>query len=188
MAHEEWRDIAGYEGFYQVSNLGRVRSVDRTFVRSDGSTATYKGRTLTPVTGPYLQVKLSKNNQKKGARIHRLVAEAFVPNPNNLGHVDHINCIKTDNRASNLRWCTHADNIRYASENGLMHGKPYNTLSDEAKENMVKDKRRAVIRDDGVMFRSITDAAKALGVSRSAVGHVLMGVVETCMGHTFRYA
>lgn len=185
---EEWRDIAGYEGYYQVSDMGRVRSLTRTFKRLDGSTATYKGRIIVPVGRPYLHTTVSKNNKVERIRIHRLVAQTFIPNPDNLKCVDHINGIKTDNRAANLRWCTHAENSRYASENGLLHPKPYEQYSDEAKENMVKKLRRPIVRDDGVVYQSISSAARALGVTRPAVGHVLAGLVETCKGHTFRYA
>lgn len=185
---EIWKDIEGFEGLYQVSNMGRVRSLDHTIHRTDGTTAFYRGRILTPVGRPYLNVSLSKGPQLERPRIHRLVAEAFIPNPDNLPCIDHIDSDKKNNRVENLRWCSHAENMRYASENDLMHPKPYELYSDEAKERMVADKRRSVIRDDGEVYPSITAAAKALGVTRPAVGHVLMGLVETCKGHTFQYA
>lgn len=185
---EIWKDIKGYEGFYQVSNLGHVRSLDRTFVNAAGRTRYYKGKVLALKGEPYYNVALAKQQKCLTRRIHRLVAEAFIPNPDNLPCIDHIDCNKKNNRVDNLRWCSYAENTRYASENGLIHPKPYELLSHEAKESMVADKRRAVIRDDGEIYPSITAAAEALGVTRPAVGHVLTGLSETCKGHTFRYA
>lgn len=186
--NEVWKDIEGFEGFYQVSNLGRIRSLDREFINAAGRRRFYPGTVLVPCGNPYLHVMLSKHSKCTPRKIHRLVAEAFIPNPDKLPCIDHIDCNKKNNRVDNLRWCSYAENMRYASENGLTHTKPYELLSDEAKENMVADKRRSVIRDDGEVYPSITAAARALGVTRPAVGHVLTGLVETCKGHTFRYA
>ena len=185
---EEWRDITGYEGFYQVSNLGRVRSLDRTLLRSDGSTATYKGRILTPVGRPYLHVSLSKGNRQERVRIHRLVAETFVPNPENLKCVDHIDCNKTNNRADNLRWCNHLQNIRYAQENGLLAGKfHYELLSDETKLAMKAPRMVPIVRDDGKEYDCVEDAAREMGVTHGAISHVLRGLTKTCRGHSFKY-
>lgn len=103
---EEWRDIKGFEGLYQVSSLGRVKSLK--FGRE---------RILTPVKtiNGYLRVGLNKDGKRDFYTIHRLVANAFIPNPNNLETVNHINEIKTDNRVSNLEWMTMRDNKAYST-------------------------------------------------------------------------
>lgn len=186
---EEWRNIAGYEGFYQVSNMGRVRSLTRTFTRSDGTIATYKGRVLRPVGRPYLHVYLSKSNVHNMMRVHRLVAEAFVPNPDNLKCVDHIDCNKMNNRADNLRWCNHLQNARYAKENGLLAGNfHYELLSDEKKLAMKAPRMVPIIRDDGKMYDCVADAAREMGVTHGAISHVLCGLTKSCKGHGFSYA
>ena len=103
--NEEWRDIEGYEGIYQVSNLGRVKSLKFN-----------KERILKPRkdTIGYLAVILYKDGKVKRYLVHRLVANAFIPNSNNLEDINHINEIKTDNRLSNLEWMNHKDNVRYS--------------------------------------------------------------------------
>lgn len=109
---EEWRPVVGYEGRYEVSNLGRVRSVERIIeaVGTYGGKRIVRSCILKPQYGkePYGRVALGSGNEKR--RIHRLVAQAFIPNPENKRCVDHINGDKHDNRASNLRWCTHYEN------------------------------------------------------------------------------
>ena len=97
--NEEWRPIEGYPA-YEVSSLARVRRVET-------------GRILQPkLNGPYLAVNLYKDGRAKTRKIHRLFAEAFIPNPENKSDVDHVNRIKTDNRLENLRWSTHCENTR----------------------------------------------------------------------------
>ena len=126
---EEWKDIPGYEGLYTVSNMGRVRGYtqkDRRVLFASPK-ITNKG---------YLRVRLSKNSVERKLSLHRLVAEAFVPNPNKLETVNHINLDKTDNRAENLEWLSVADNIRHARNNGLNNRKP--VVQIDLQGNIVK--------------------------------------------------
>jgi len=105
---ERWKDVAGYEGSYQVSDKGRVRSLDR-FV-GDG-TRFYRGRVLRPCTAlKYNTVYLCINMVAKTFYVHRLVATHFIPNPKNLSEVNHLKKNTRDNRASQLEWCTVREN------------------------------------------------------------------------------
>lgn len=103
---EEWRPIEGYEGLYEVSNLGRVRSIDRIVNKH-----LINGKILNVRNGIYLTVTLSKNGKAKQMTIHRIVAIAFIPNQNNYGYIDHIDGNKHNNNASNLRWVTCSMNM-----------------------------------------------------------------------------
>ena len=109
---EIWKPIKGFEGLYEVSSLGNVRSVDR-YVMCGKQYCLLKGKPKKPYPNSkgYLMVGLYKNSQRTHYLIHRLVAEAFIPNPNNLPCIDHINTIKTDNRVENLRWCSYKENM-----------------------------------------------------------------------------
>lgn len=108
---EEWRPVSGYEGYYEVSSSGRVRSVART-VSQKGGTWRYKSYTLRQdiSASGYPRVTLSRGNKPRTYQVHRLVAEAFIQNPENFPMVLHWNDVKTDNRHSNLRWGTNRDN------------------------------------------------------------------------------
>lgn len=122
MTREEWKDVEGYEGFYQVSNLGRIRSLER-IVHSSKWNRREPSKILNPpiLKNGYKLVSLSKNGSSKRVLLHRLIAKAFIPNPNNLPQVNHKDGNKQNNIIDNLEWVSAQDNIIHAYTNNLMH-------------------------------------------------------------------
>ena len=120
---EEWKDIAGYEGFYQVSNHGRVRSLDREQIQMSRHgtimTKLYRGSVITATNNGsgYMIVGLSEGGKRKNHYVHRLVAEAFVPNPDGLDEVNHKDFNKANNTVDNLEWVNRSGNVHYSQKN-----------------------------------------------------------------------
>ena len=105
---EIWKDISGFEGMYQISNLGRVKSLERYSLQNH--LISEKILKTCHAQAGYVDVSLYKNGKRYHRKPHKLVAEAFIPNPNNLPEVDHIDTNKDNNRVDNLRWVTHSEN------------------------------------------------------------------------------
>lgn len=181
---EEWRDIVGYEGLYQVSSLGRVRSLDRVIERN-GRPSCLKGKVLSGCRfgRGYLMVGLSKNNEVKLVGIHRLVAQAFVPNPNNLPQVNHKDCDKTNNRVENLEWCSALYNLTY-DDRHINVG-----LKERGKK--APNRRKVKVFKNGewfMTFVSAKDTADFLGVKDSTVRGNIYGKNHIIKGeYTFEY-
>jgi hypothetical protein len=117
MEDEVWKDIEGYEGFYQVSDKGRIKSLDRIVISGYGKPHRLKGKILKAQTHHcgYLEITLHKDGKKNTHKVHRLVAEAFIQNIDNLKEVNHKNEDKTDNQVENLEWCNRTYNINYGT-------------------------------------------------------------------------
>ncbi len=136
---EIWKDIEGYEGIYQVSNLGQIKSLERTVNNGTGFRKV-RERILKPVLNNYgyqLVCLRFSNGKQKSITIHRLVAFAFISIDKYRFQVNHKNGIKTDNRLENLEWCCHNENILHAIKKGLSNHKGSNNESSKLTENDV---------------------------------------------------
>lgn len=151
MSKEVWKDIVGYVGHYQVSSFGNVRSVDRT-----ASGVTRKGRKikLTPQKNGYLQCTFSKHNKQEQVKIHRLVAKAFLEQPNET--VNHKNFDREDNRVENLEWCTQSQNIQHAHNNGRM----YNNNGEKSGMSKFTNVEAREIRNSNQKSRKLAEKYK----------------------------
>lgn len=155
---EVWADIEGYEGLYQVSTKGNVRNSRTGKI--------LKGR---PDKDGYLQVALRKDGKAKEHMIHRLVAEAFIPNPENKPTVDHINRVHVTNTADNLRWATREEQTHNSS---------------------VHDKKKPVVaycNGNRFVYPSRNKCAKELNLNKGAILMCLTGKQKTHKGYRFEY-
>ena len=186
---EIWKAIVNYEGLYEVSNLGRVRN-SRT------------GKILKPYENGrgYLIIGLYKDSKKECFQVHRLTATAFIPNPQNLETVNHINHSKIDNRVENLEWLSLEDNIRDEQK-----GKPKTekhrkkigeankgkTLSEEHKQKLrVANNKKVLCVETGQVFNSIREACDWLGIKQNCTGNISLcckGKRGKAYGYSWRY-
>ena len=192
MEQEIWKDIEGYEGKYQVSNYGRVKSLGRFIDKKGQSQAYLHERILsTKIHKGYKTVCLYSNNKQKTFSVHRLIANTFIPNPNNFPHIDHINTIRADNRIENLRWVNRSMNMM----NEITHKKRSEYWKEKTKkgENVwVERKKRKVVAFDEnynivYEFNTITEAAKFINRSHANICVACKDIHKTCKGLHWQY-
>lgn len=152
-----WKDIEGYNGKYQVNSLGQVRAKLTDKRMRSGQWKLIKGSKYN--TG-YIYFKL--NNDKRFTQ-HRLIAEYFIPNPENKPQVNHINGIKNDNRIENLEWVTHKENYKHAESAGLLDG----ARKEQAKKIAVYKSKSIIDLYTGIVFDSLKDACNRLNLNAS---------------------
>ena len=158
---EEWRDVPGYEGLYEVSNLGRVRNIKT-------------GRILRPLkhAGGYLQVALYKNGTVRTSLINRLVALAFLPNPQNLPQINHKDEDKTNNTVDNLEWCDSKYNANYGTRNEKV-SKP--VLQYDLLGNFIRE------------WPSIMKVERELGIYQGSISMCCLDYRKSAGGFVWRF-
>lgn len=201
LLNEEWRDIKGYEGLYQISNYGRVKSIERKLpCNIKNNEFRIKKAVIKKIRydkDGYCKVMLCKYGVKNGKNnfIHRLVAQAFIPNLNNYNIVNHIDGIKNNNKSYNLEWCTIKENVHHAIRTGLMNPqKNTKYLHTNYGKNNVKS-RSVIVYDLNNNyigeFDCMREAKEKLGLKypsqTSYIGYCCRGKVKQTYGYIWRY-
>lgn len=167
--NEEWEEVYGFDILYEVSNFGRLRTKHHGKL---GYLDKYRYIELRENNHGYMNACLKGTQKKQTVYIHRLVAQAFVPNPNGYNEVNHKDENKKNNKSENLEWCEHIYNCNYGTRN-----------------TRTATKRSKAIRciETGIVYESVHKAAEVFDVGVSAIGNCLKGRSKTCAGYTWEY-
>ncbi len=194
MTNEIWKDIPEYEGLYQVSSLGRVKSLSRSIRKKNGYRTT-KERILKPsFSNEYCRVLLSNGLNKKHYSIHRLVAAVFLINANNLPCIDHIDGVRANNNVNNLRWCTHKENSNYTvTKKRQKEAKKGYKIPVEVREKAIKTISKPVEQIDRVtgerisIYSNAKEAERDTGINAVGIYYSCSGKRKTSGGFIWRY-
>ena len=181
---EIWRDIDGFEGRYQISSEGRIKSVDVYTIDTIGRRQLHRGK--------FLKVRYDKDGYKKislydgkSYSIHRLVAQAFIPNPNNYPIINHKDENKQNNCVENLEWCTYKYNANYGT---AIDRKKANTDYVELAKKHHKRIVQNTLNDAPIKeWASIKEASDSLNLDKGSICKCLKGKVKTCGGYKWKY-
>lgn len=188
MEEEIWKDVVGYEGYYQASNLGKIKSLSRVVNSCMGNPSTRKETILKSqiINSGYKVSTFCLDYNKRNFFVHRVVAECFVSNPQDLPEVNHINGIKTDNRAENLEWCSRSENKKHAYRIGLRTAP--NVVFIDGVVCAKKKTRQYDISGNFIMEHdSATEAARFIGIDRFDIYNCVNSSKKTAGGFLWRY-
>lgn len=195
MKEEIWKPVKGYEGLYEVSNLGRVKRLARDIaqknpnpVSNDICVQHIEERILKTRPNksgyPLILLRGSSDGKRRGFSVHRLVAKAFIPNPDNLPQINHKNEIRSDNRVENLEWCTNHYNMHYGNcQRRIYEGQHFKPVDVYTKDGKFLKH-----------YESLVEAARATGVSTGTVSWICQGITrngvkrQTAKGYRFKYS
>ena len=186
MNNETWKDIKGYEGLYQVSNFGRIKSLLGTEMIH--GKLIYKKRkkilsqTINAKKKPYLRIGLNKKGKRKCFLVHRLVAEAFIPNPENKPQVNHKDGDKANNYVDNLEWCTNLENKIHAVQNNLIA-----RLYEEKNPHCTQVKQYNLNGNLIKEWECIRTASKKLNINETSISSCCRKRSKTAGGYIWRY-
>ena len=184
--YEIWKEIKNYEGFYEVSSLGRVRSLTRYIKQKNNSKKKIAGKILKPIANKngYLMVTLSKDCKGKRYFVHRLVADAFILNKNNKKEVNHIDENPKNNKVNNLEWVTHLENSNYGTRGKRIS----KNLKEWCKKNRVKKVKQVSL--NGIFIKeweSAKDVQKELGINSKGISLCATKRRKTAGGYKWIY-
>lgn len=175
---EQWKPIKGYEGLYEISNKGRIKSLPKKVKRGNGyMTTTTQIRTTHLDKNGYERITLSnKFGNKRNELVHRLVAIVFIPNPNNLSDVNHINEVKHHNFVENLEWCTHKHNCNHGTSSNRIGKKLSKSVYQyDINGNFIKQ------------WNSVSEVSRVTGFSKGNISLNCRGGSITCNGFKWSY-
>ena len=182
---EIWKDIQGYEGLYKISSLGRVKSTSPglKFVKGSPSEMILK-QSLS--SSGYLHVQLYKNHTASTVLVHKLVALAFLDNPENKPEVNHIDSDRTNNKVSNLEWATKSENMKHSFHYGH-HVSPMLGRKGSKNTNSKKIIQCDLSGSEIRKWDGIAEAARTIGCNPSSISACLCGYNKTCKGFIWKY-
>lgn len=178
-----FKKVKGFEDYYEVNEIGIVRSIDRLVWNGKGYLLK-RSQEIKQQTNKkgYKICYLSKNSKQKTCLVHRLVAEAFIPNPNNYEQVNHIDCNKTNNNVDNLEWCSNLQNQRHAIANGLIH-RSSNCGRKKIKVKKIDIKTKKTLE----IYNSIAEAGRKNKLNSANINSVCKGLRNVCGGFFWEY-
>ena len=180
---EIWKDINGFEGSYQASNLGRLRSLDRVIKTKKGQRR-LKGKVLSQIfnkNNGYMGCSLSKNGKQKVREVHRYIAETFIINPNQYNEVNHKNGNKLDNRMENLEWCNHKYNINHAKALGKFDNLLGSRGELNGRAKLTEKEAKEIYKHTQEKTLKQYEIAKNYNISRSIVSGIANKVIWKCI-------